>query len=263
MSRRLVVPFVAALAIGMPGVLVAAPTASAAAVSSSATGSVTTVAAAKPGPNKPATKPAPVKPGPAKPTPAPTRTTLRQGSRGQAVLALQKRLGALGYWVGKPSGTFDHTTAQAVMAVQKVAGLGPDGVAGPATWKALDRGVRPKARSTKGRVVEIDLRRQVLMLVVGGRVQYVVNTSTGTAATPTPRGPFRIYRGYASGWRTAPLGKLYRPKYFHRGYAVHGVRDGFIPARPASHGCARVSTKAMDMMWTSAGLRNGDKVWVY
>ena len=97
---------------------------------------------------------------------------------------------------------------------------------------------------------------------INGRLQYVINTSTGAPATPTPRGSYRIYR-QQDGWRVAPLGKLYRPKYFYNGYAVHGVNNGGIPAYPASHGCTRVSMAAMDMMWSKSGLRNGDRVWIY
>lgn len=214
--------------------------------------------------------PAPVTPSQAFVTAAPTsavaapaaRPVLRPGSRGTAVVALQKRLATLGYWVGTTSGGYDHETAQAVMALQKVAGLTRDGVMGPKTWAALDKGVRPTPRSTKGRVLEVDLSRQVLLFVVDGTLRYVVNTSTGTKADPTPRGTYRVFR-QIDRWHKAPLGNLYRPKYFHRGYAVHGVNDGNIPAYPASHGCARVSVKAMDMMWGKGGVKIKDKVQVY
>lgn len=201
------------------------------------------------------------KPGSTKATPRVNPPLLRLGATGPAVTSLQTELGTKGYWSGKPSGRYDHSTAQAVMAVQKVAGLGRDGVAGPATRAALDKGVMPKARSTKGRVLEIDLQRQIMLLVVDGKVTSVINTSTGTKATPTPKGTYRVFR-QIDRWHTAPLGKLYRPKYFFRGYAVHGVADGSIPGRPASHGCARVSTAAMDMLW-KGGLRIGDQVRVY
>lgn len=187
---------------------------------------------------------------------------LRVGATGPMVSTLQKKLGSLGYWVGTPSARYDHATAQGVMALQKAAGLGRDGVVGSATWRALDRAQIPKARSTKGRVVEIDLARQLILLVKDGKVSAVINTSTGTAATPTPTGSYRVFR-QIDRWHTAPLGKLYRPKYFFRGYAVHGVADGSIPGRPASHGCARVSTRAMDMLWSKDGVRVGDRVLVY
>lgn len=189
---------------------------------------------------------------------------LRTGSRGTPVRTLQQRLAALTYWNGTADGVFGHSTAQAVMAFQKVNGLTADGIAGPATQRALARAGVPAARSTKGRCLEVDLRRQVMMLVIDGRVQYVLNTSTGTSKTPTPKGKFRVFR-QVEGWRKAPLGNLYRPKNFHRGYAVHGVKNGGIPARPASHGCTRVSMAAMDMMWGKGptGVKIGDTVWVY
>ena len=122
--------------------------------------------------------------------------------------------------------------------------------------------MRPRPRSTKGRVVEIDLSRQIVLFAVDGKLRYVLNTSTGTAETPTPRGSYRLIRRI-NRWHTAPLGRLYRPMFFYRGYAIHGVADGSIPGYPASHGCARVSTAAMDMLWSPAGLRLRDRVLVY
>lgn len=220
--------------------------------------------AKKASPKKPATTKTTAKKATAKKTTAKKSTTvLRQGAKGAEVVALQKRLSSLGYWTGTPNGTYGYSTMQAVMAIQKVAGLGRDGVAGPSTRAAIDRGVRPSARTRTGRAVEIDLKRQVILFVDGGTVRMVLNTSTGTKATPTPTGSYRVTWGYSNGWRTAPLGKLYRPKYFHRGYAVHGVADGFVPGYPASHGCARVSTAAMDMLWKTTWLRNGNRVTVY
>jgi lipoprotein-anchoring transpeptidase ErfK/SrfK len=42
---------------------------------------------------------------------------------------------------------------------------------------------------------------------------------------------------------------MYRPDYFHGGYAVHGMTS--VPAYPASHGCVRMTVPAMDRMWSS------------
>jgi lipoprotein-anchoring transpeptidase ErfK/SrfK len=58
----------------------------------------------------------------------------------------------------------------------------------------------------------------------------------------------------------APLGRLYRPVYFYGGYAVHG--SGSIPAYPASHGCARVSNPAIDMIWRENLMPDGLRVLV-
>ena len=201
---------------------------------------------------------------------AATHPTLAVGSRGSAVVVLQQRLSALGYWCGVADGVFGDLTRQAVVAVQKVAGLGRDGVCGPMTWSALDRGVRPAARSRTGHVIEVDKARQVLLVVDGGRVGRVFNTSTGSGlrywsagawhTAVTPAGSFRVFR-QVNAWDASPLGQLYRPKYFNGGIAVHGYPS--VPSYPASHGCVRVSLPAMDLLWRVGGMAIGNAVLVY
>ncbi|MEV4703509.1 L,D-transpeptidase family protein [Actinoplanes sp. NPDC049316] len=202
--------------------------------------------------------------------PAPKPQKLKSGAKGEKVVALQRRLTELGYWNGKPDGNFGSQTQQAVFALQKAAGLGRDGVVGPKTQKALDRGVRPEAKSTSGRVIEINKKRQLLMLVTDGEVTEVFNTSTGsnqhyeqegrTYLADTPSGKFRVSR-QIDGWRNAPLGLLWRPKYFNGGIAVHGANS--VPPYPASHGCARLSISAMNYLWTNDKIPLKTKVWVY
>jgi peptidoglycan hydrolase-like protein with peptidoglycan-binding domain len=195
--------------------------------------------------------------------------TLELGESGDAVAALQQRLVDLGYWMGEPDGTYGQLTRQAVMAFQKVEGLSRDGVAGPATQAQLSVAARPSARGGDG--IEIDLERQVIFIVQGGQVQWALNTSTGngeaytsssggTARAVTPPGDFRVHHEI-DGVREAPLGTLYRPKYFNGGIAVHG--SGSIPATPASHGCARVTNSAMDMIWSTGAMAIGTPVSVY
>jgi peptidoglycan hydrolase-like protein with peptidoglycan-binding domain len=199
-------------------------------------------------------------PSTAPPTTAPPAPpSLRQGSEGAEVLALQTSLEALGYWLGGPDGHYEHLTQQAVLAFQKANGLGRDGVAGPQTLAALAIATRPTARVlTDG--IEIDLDRQVLLVVSGGQVTHVLNTSTGRSGWRTPPGDFAVQR-QIDGTRHAPLGDLYRPKYFNDGIAVHGATS--IPGQPASHGCARVSIAAMDMLWSSGLAEVGTRVVVY
>lgn len=200
-----------------------------------------------------------------------TYPTLRRGSTGSAVVTLQRKLSALGYWCGTADGHFGPLTQQAVWALQKAAGLTRDGVVGPATWSALLRGARPSRRTTSGTAMEINIGRQLCLLVSSGVLRTILNTSTGSGeryysggawhTAITPRGSYRIYRRYSSGWQSGPLGDLYRPVYFYRGYAVHGSTS--IPPYPASHGCCRVSTKAMDMMWAQGWVPIGRRVWTY
>jgi lipoprotein-anchoring transpeptidase ErfK/SrfK len=66
-----------------------------------------------------------------------------------------------------------------------------------------------------------------------------------------------VYR-QINGWRRSPLGLLYRPKYFSGGYALHGSTS--VPAYPASHGCVRVNTRAMDHLWPRVPV--GTPVWI-
>jgi peptidoglycan hydrolase-like protein with peptidoglycan-binding domain len=192
------------------------------------------------------------------PPPPADEGSLEPGDSGPAVLALQQRLTDLGFWLGEADGDYGRTTQQAVMAFQKANGLGRDGKAGPATQAALATASRPTPTSTVDGI-EIDLDRQLLLVVQGGEVQLAFNTSTGTASTPTPRGEFAVDREI-DGVRRAPLGDLYRPKYFHGGVAVHGSPS--IPGYPASHGCARVSNPAMDHLWASGVLEVGTPVRV-
>lgn len=195
---------------------------------------------------------------------------LRKGSKGAAVTRLQKKLGALGYWCGSADGSFGHLTQQAVWALQKVAGLGRDGVVGAKTWAALHDGKKPKSRITSGTSFDVDLDRQILICYTGGRVKWTFNTSTGSGeryysggrwkTATTPKGKFAMYRLYSSGWQSGPLGSMYRPGYYDRGWAIHGSNS--IPPYPASHGCARISVAAADLLWSQKWIVKGRRVLV-
>jgi peptidoglycan hydrolase-like protein with peptidoglycan-binding domain len=195
------------------------------------------------------TKPKPKKPaGPAK---------LRSGSEGRAVEALQRRLAELGYQVHEVDGQFGSETHHAVVAFQKVNRLDRDGVVGPVTRKALERPRVPRPRSRKaGFHVEADLTLQVVYLVKDGEIQEILDASSGSGqnytvhgdvrVAVTPLGNFQIQRKIDA-WRKSDLGLLYRPAYFTGGYALHGAPS--VPAFPASHGCIRITTAAMDRLF--------------
>ena len=201
---------------------------------------------------------------------AATHPMLRVGSSGSQVLALQQRLTSLGYWLGKVDGHFGDLTRQAVVAIQKVAGLSRDGICGSVTWSRVDAGIRPRARSARGHVVEIRKTTQTLLIVDSGVVTRIYNTSTGSSQryfsrgtwhiAVTPSGSFRVYQR-VNAWDTSPLGTLYRPQYFNGGVAVHGYTS--VPSTPASHGCCRVSLPAIDNLWGAGGMQIGTSVLVY
>ena len=134
-----------------------------------------------------------------------------------------------------------------------------DGVVGPETRARLrdPRVVEPR-HSTPLDHIEVDMSRQLVLVVRDGRVRTIVNTSTaGVPGYHTPTGTFRIFRR-VRGIDASPLGKLYDPLYFYRGYAIHGSTN--VPPRPASHGCVRVP------IWESARLferiPHGETVYV-
>lgn len=221
-------------------------------------------------PTTPAPTADPTAPAPP-PTPAPPADgTMRPGDSGPQVLALQQRLTELGYWLGTPDGTYGGLTTQAVLALQGVAGLQRDGKAGPQTAAALAAGAHYRPTSSSGVVTEIDRDKGVIAFVRDGQVRLVVHTSTGsyeeytnkgrTLLADTPAGSYSVTWAY-DGMRNGDLGELYRPRYFHPdGIAVHGYPS--VPAYPASHGCARVSNAAIDMIWRDDLMPKGSAVVV-
>ncbi len=80
---------------------------------------------------------------------------------------------------------------------------------GTRTRHSLEEGRRPRARSRVGRVVEVDERRQLLLVVDDGRVRWTFNTSTGTDEhytyggrrylADTPYGRWKITGGSTAG----------------------------------------------------------------
>jgi peptidoglycan hydrolase-like protein with peptidoglycan-binding domain len=228
-----------------------------------------------PGAPAPSATPPPVLPPtpPTSPAPEPEEEekVLDLDSYGPAVQEVQQRLTDLGYWLGEIDGHYGQLTRQAVMAFQKAEGLDRDGIAGPVTRERLPDATRPAPRTTEDDHLEVDLERQLLLVVRDGRVLWTFNTSTGSGeaydrpsggsgVARTPRGSYEIER-QINGVRRAELGVLYRPKYFHGGIAVHG--SGSIPAEPASHGCVRLTNSAMDLLWSSDVAPVGTEVTVY
>ena len=201
-------------------------------------------------------------------------------SGGGETTRIQNRLLELGFWVGGADGDYGLTTRQAVMAFQKYMGFAdPSGSVDEQTAAALtNMDLRPVARANSGTLVEVDKGKQLLFFVVDGRTEYILNTSTGngeeyteedqntpgeiiTGISLTPSGLHAVNRERPDGWWEGDLGKIYRPKYFVGGVAVHGSNS--IPNYPASHGCVRVSVPAMDWIWDSGILPMDTPVWVH
>jgi len=202
------------------------------------------------------------------------------GSRsGGETARVQSRLFELGFWLSGADGSYGLTTKQAVMAFQKYMGFDASGSVDQRTADGLtSMALRPIARANSGTLVEIDKAKQLLFMVIDGRTDWILNTSTGngeeyteedknspgemiTGVSLTPSGLHKVNRERPEGWWEGDLGEIYRPKYFVGGVAVHGSNS--IPNYPASHGCVRVSVPAMDWIWDSGVMPMGVPVWVH
>jgi hypothetical protein len=203
--------------------------------------------------------------------------TLSEGSTGADVTTLQRRLRALHYDGGPVNGSYGTDTVHAVTAFEKVQGMTRDGVASAAVWSKLAHPRKPKLRHPMpGTAVEIDLKRQVLLIAKKGKVWRILDTSSAggylytdsegqTERAVTPTGHFSI-RYKQEGLVHSKLGTLFRPSYFNdSGYAIHGEGNGTaggeVPPYPNSHGCVRITDNAVNRYYSLLAV--GTSVWIY
>lgn len=174
------------------------------------------------------------------------------------MLQVEQKLDSLRYDVGAVDGRTDDQTVSAITAFQKVHGLErTGGLTDALTAQIIAAQGNPQPIVPNGEPsrVEISLARQVLFLYEGGNLYKILAVSTGTSATPTPTGTFRMYRS-DGGWHTSRLGRLYNAQYFVGGYAIHGSLS--IPNKPASHGCIRISMHSAE--WFPSHVSKGTPV---
>ncbi|HWG94506.1 MAG TPA: L,D-transpeptidase family protein, partial [Mycobacteriales bacterium] len=204
------------------------------------------------------------------PAAVPTTPAAAPAAASYDVASVQRQLTDLKYYVGPVDGKAGAQLKSAVMAFQKVQGLGADGAVGKATLAALASPKAPQLRaSSPANRVEVDLTKQVLYVVKGGAVQRVLPVSSGNGATYkqkdgskaralTPTGWYKVERRIV-GERHADLGVLYDPQYFYKGWAIHGSNS--VPAGPASHGCVRVTRP--DAKWLLGQIGIGTSIYLY
>jgi peptidoglycan hydrolase-like protein with peptidoglycan-binding domain len=159
----------------------------------------------------------------------------------------ERRLVDLGYWSGAVDGLLDATTRAALISFQKWEGRTVTGQLTIDELEAIQAAATPKAREDGYEHVEVDLDRQVLLLVAGDGKVRVLPVSTGngkefsyegqTSIAYTPRGRFVVYEK-GVGWENNVPGSMYYPNYISGGIAIHGSLN--VPIEPASHGCIRI-----------------------
>ena len=163
------------------------------------------------------------------------------------IKAAERQLSDLGYWTGRVDGVFDEATRAALIAFQKWEGRAITARLTSDELEAIRNGVSPKARDLGYAHVEIDVDRQVLMLVNDEGAVRVLPVSTGSdkpfldqgqmSIAYTPRGRFVVY-DKTYGWENGDLGSVYYANYITGGVAIHGYLS--VPTTPASHGCIRI-----------------------
>ncbi|HEY8225204.1 MAG TPA: L,D-transpeptidase family protein [Pyrinomonadaceae bacterium] len=216
-----------------------------------------------------------IQPGETPAVPVLTRAQIKEAER---------RLSDIGYWTGAVDGVLDGATRAAVIAFQKYEGRPITGRLTIDELDAIRNSAGPKARESGYAHVEVDLDRQVL-LIVGERSDQSANpdssgahskettvrvlpVSTGNDQTfttggqesiaYTPRGRFVVY-DKSFGWENGQLGSVYYANYITGGVAIHGYLS--VPNEPASHGCIRIPMFAAREV--SKLLRLGTIVLVY
>ena len=164
------------------------------------------------------------------------------------------RLSEMGYWTGPVDGVFDPATRSALIAFQKWEGRTITGRLTSDELEAIRKSVDskakeawPKAREPGYAHVEVDLDRQVLLIVDEQEGVKVLPVSSGSgkpflddgqmSIAYTPRGRFVVY-DKSVGWEKPPFQSMYYPNYISGGVAIHGYRS--VPTEAASHGCIRV-----------------------
>lgn len=166
-----------------------------------------------------------------------TRTQIRDA---------EQRLAQLGYWTGAVDGVMDPASTSALIAFQKWEGRPVNGRLTSAELEALRSSATPRPRDGEYEHVEVDIDRQVLLIVDGKGGVRVLPVSTGTekpfvydgqtSIAYTPRGRFVVYEK-GVGWEDNLPG-MYYANYISGGIAIHGSNS--VPAQPASHGCIRI-----------------------
>lgn len=168
----------------------------------------------------------------------PTRADTREAER---------RLSEMGYWTGPIDGLLDPGTRSALIAFQKWEGRPITGKLTIAELEAIRTAAAPKARDLGYPHFEVDIDRQVLLMVNDDNSVRVLHVSTGSgkpfmdqgqmSVAYTPRGRFAVY-DKTFGWEDGALGSVYYANYISGGVAIHGYLS--VPTQPASHGCIRI-----------------------
>ena len=159
----------------------------------------------------------------------------------------ERRLSDMGYWTGSLDGLFDPATQSSLIAFQKWEGRPITGQLTLDELEAIRTSTSPKAREPGYAHVEVDVDRQVLLMIKEDGRARVLPISSGNdkpfmdegqaSIAHTPRGRFLVYDKVV-GWEKGQFSAMYYSNYISGGVAIHGYHS--VPSQPASHGCIRI-----------------------
>lgn len=200
--------------------------------------------------------------------------TLRKGSRGDAVKALQQKLIALGYLSGSADGIFGDSTAKAVMAFQEAQSLTADGVAGSATISALNKAYQGGATGGGTVTAPADISKDQITILPGEQPSSYPMIKYGAEGDAVERLQTRLKElGYFDGTVGGNFGTITRAAVMAFQAAANLTADGIVggdtwaalyasnaPAAPSSTlkpGDKNDSVKAMQTRLIQLGYMTG------
>lgn len=105
-------------------------------------------------------------------------------------------------------------------------------------------GSRPDGVGKNENWIDVDLTNQVLRAYTGNKLIRTFVVSTGTWATPTVTGVYKVYVRYRYADMSGPgyyLANVPYVMYFYQGYGIHGTYWHNNFGTPMSHGCVNMT----------------------
>lgn len=130
--------------------------------------------------------------------------------------------------------SFGRVVAGGMVAVIAMLGVSCKTVEEPYYVKAY------KPNNPRDVKVKISTENQTIYVLEGDRPLMVAACSVGTAATPTPKGNFKIYLKEKKRRRRSQPGRGYPMGYWCEFKSAYGIHAGWVHPAPRTHGCVRL-----------------------
>ncbi|MFC7218029.1 L,D-transpeptidase [Streptomyces polyrhachis] len=168
----------------------------------------------------------------------------------------------------KPDGRQSAADCKAIQRYQRAHKIAALGYAGPVTHGTLqlaaaaaDPNARGLCPTTGGRVVCVDLTRQLLWTQDGRRILFKpVPIRSGRPGHETRTGTHRITWRNKNHWSSTYDMPMPYAQFFAGGQALHGTYGGVYRAQ-GSYGCVNLRFTESKALWNA--LRTGDRVHVF